>query len=201
MREIFRDGIRWSIREVDSTNVPGARRASCLIFECEGVVRRVWDFNAAWQRASDVALWTLLEASAASSPSGQTGEHAISSASVVADRARSLLVETELMRESRQCLRIDHAELSERCRHLRRGMRQAITSYAEALRADGVPPERAIVLLKSALKDGLGTCNAPGDATAEQLLHDGVDWAIDAYYGAPADPVTADASSTATPSP
>jgi hypothetical protein len=186
-RQIIRNGVRWSIHEIDSSRVPGARRASCLIFECDGIVRRVWEYDADWAAATDDALWAIVEppnAARGNTPSGRTGEHSVAAAHVVAERARSLLLEVELMREAGHMLRIDQADTTERCRLLRVDMRQAIAQYAEVLRADGVPPERALILLKTALKDGLGACDDPGDATAEQLLHDGVDWAIDAYYAA-----------------
>ena len=52
---------------------------------------------------------------------------------------------------------------------------------AEGLRAGGVPPERAVILMKSALSTGLAGSD---DAAAEELLHEAVDRGIDAYYAA-----------------
>ncbi len=51
------DGVAWTIREhaVDH----GAGGAPCLIFECEGVIRRVRNFPPNWRELSDDALHDL----------------------------------------------------------------------------------------------------------------------------------------------
>jgi hypothetical protein len=53
------DGARWQVREVDARAVPGARGARCLLFEAEGVVRRVWDYPADWMRLAPAELVSL----------------------------------------------------------------------------------------------------------------------------------------------
>jgi len=41
-------GARWRVREVDARSVPGARADRCLLFEGEGVIRRVWNYPRDW---------------------------------------------------------------------------------------------------------------------------------------------------------
>jgi hypothetical protein len=53
------DGTRWQVREVDAHAVPGARGHRCLLFEGEGVVRRVWNYPADWARLPPSDLVSL----------------------------------------------------------------------------------------------------------------------------------------------
>jgi hypothetical protein len=175
MRQFFRDGIRWSVREIDSSRSPGSRRDTCLIFECDGIVRRVWDYAESWPGFSDEALWSLVDAPRLA------GASIAEDARIVADKTRSLLAQLNAARQVNRALRGDPRELLERCDALRACMHAAIARYAEGLRAGGVPPERAVILMKSALSSGLGGSD---DSAAEQLLHEAVDRGIDAYYAA-----------------
>jgi hypothetical protein len=43
------DGVYWTVSERDGTDVPGSRGVRCLIFASSEVVRRVWDYPAAWR--------------------------------------------------------------------------------------------------------------------------------------------------------
>ena len=54
-------GTTWRVREADARGVPGARRVTCLVFDSPSVVRRLWDYPAAWRTASDAELLALLE--------------------------------------------------------------------------------------------------------------------------------------------
>jgi len=49
------------MREVDARNVPGARRATCLICESGDVIRRLWSFPSDWYQLDDDALLTLCD--------------------------------------------------------------------------------------------------------------------------------------------
>lgn len=53
----------WTIREIDTRAVPGARAARCLIFENHEVVRRLWSYPATWLTLSDMRLLRLVGAS------------------------------------------------------------------------------------------------------------------------------------------
>lgn len=184
IRQFVRDGVYWEVREVDASRIPGARRDTCLIFESDNAVRRVWDYDGSWTDATDDALSSMLDATATIGSVSAISSPPIDTARAVSERARSLLAEVALAHEESATLELEHHDRLDRCNRLRIDMRKAIVRYAAELRLAGEPPERALVLLKSALKDGLGACDDPGDLTAEELLHEGVDWGIDAYYAA-----------------
>jgi len=42
-------GTRWRVTEVDAHGVPGARGESCLIFESDSAIRRVWHYPPSWR--------------------------------------------------------------------------------------------------------------------------------------------------------
>lgn len=58
---VYNDGSggRWLVREVDAQAVPGARGARCLLFEGEGVIRRVWNYPSDWSRLPASELVSL----------------------------------------------------------------------------------------------------------------------------------------------
>jgi hypothetical protein len=127
---------------------------------------------------TDDALWALIETPTVVTPSVDL------QARMVTERIRSLLAQVAILRQANRVLRDDRRVVLERCGELRRCMHAAVTEYAGMLRARGEPPERALVLLKSALQSGLADCGDAMETTAEQLLHEGVDRGIDAYYAA-----------------
>src|SRR3712207_5426823 len=43
-------GTRWRVTEVRGTDVPGARGSSCLVFESDAAIRRVWDYPPSWRQ-------------------------------------------------------------------------------------------------------------------------------------------------------
>jgi len=192
-RELWRDGTRWIVREADTTHVPGARGDHCLIFESDGVIRRAWTYPDDWRSFSDDALAALAD----TVPKPSSSHHASSTVPAdrdvprtptdVADRvsshARSLLAEIAVLRQSHQELREECRDQLNRCREVRREMRDAIRQYAEQLRHEGVPPERALVLVKAAMNDGLADA-CSDEPVAEELVHQGVEWCIAAYYAA-----------------
>ena len=62
MRELFREGVRWSVHEASATRTPGAQAYRCLIFDSEGIVRRLWTFPENWAQLADNEILKLLEA-------------------------------------------------------------------------------------------------------------------------------------------
>jgi hypothetical protein len=173
MRDLFHDGIEWHVREASAASVPGSHSERCLIFDSEMNVRRVWDYPAAWFDLSDEDLWRLTTIGRSSSSrilGGATaaapGSHpAVIAAAEAAARSSALLAEIAIMRQSRH------------------EMRLAVQTYAGLLRNDGVPPERALLLIKSAIKSGIEATSC-GEVEAERLIGDGVTWGIHAYYAA-----------------
>ncbi len=49
---VDRDGLTWEVREVEGSEVPGARGSYCLVFESPVVIRRVWDVPPNWRALS-----------------------------------------------------------------------------------------------------------------------------------------------------
>jgi hypothetical protein len=161
-----------------------------LIFDSDMSVRRVWDYPAAWSELSDDDLWQLTTIGRASSSrdaiegASPVGSHpAVIAAAEAAARSSALLAEIAVMRQVTRALREEREALLESCRQSRDDMRFAVQTYAESLRRDGVPPERALLLIKSAIKTGVDA-TACGDVEADRLVGDGVTWGIHAYYAA-----------------
>lgn len=50
------DGVRWTAREHDGRDIPGHRSDTCLIFESENSVRRVWTYPPDWHTLPAEAL-------------------------------------------------------------------------------------------------------------------------------------------------
>ena len=42
-------GTRWRVTEISGHYVPGARGESCLVFESDCAIRRVWDYPRSWR--------------------------------------------------------------------------------------------------------------------------------------------------------
>ena len=42
-------GVRWRVTEVCGEGIPGARGDSCLVFESDNAIRRVWHFPPSWR--------------------------------------------------------------------------------------------------------------------------------------------------------
>ena len=89
--------------------------------------------------------------------------------------SRSLLARAEtLAGASTRVLRESQA--------LRAQLRAYVTAYVRHLKAEGLPPERTIVLVKTAVRDG-----TPPELDvweARELMEDVVRWSVEAYYHA-----------------
>lgn len=177
-RELVRLGSRWRVRELDASAVPGARGSRCLIFESEAVVRRFWSYPRDWANLSDDRLWQIVEPPTEQAASTYAGvpSHA------VAERARTLLEDLRSRRERCYSAGDSGWSLLEGCGDTRHEMEHAVRAYADRLRRDGVPPERALVLLKQAVRDGIRGTRAE-EAITEAVIGSGVEWCISAYYG------------------
>jgi hypothetical protein len=54
-------GVAWTVRELDTRGVPGARGPRCLVFEHPELVRRLWTYPVTWTALSDAALLRLVD--------------------------------------------------------------------------------------------------------------------------------------------
>lgn len=194
IRELTREDVTWRVREADTSQCPGARAATCLIFDGDGIVRRAWSYPENWAELDDESLWSLLEtphpkpldqSPAALRESSAEGTHpAVAEATANCARSRSLLVELSMLRAANRSASCERRSLLGECHRVRRAMRDAIEAYARSLRSSGVAPEYALVLIKSALTAGIGRAEAREEPLAEELVGDGVAWGIAAYYAA-----------------
>jgi hypothetical protein len=53
------DGTSWRVVELDTSETPGARRATCLLFMSSGGFRRVWNYPSDWADLSPEQLMQL----------------------------------------------------------------------------------------------------------------------------------------------
>jgi hypothetical protein len=189
MRQLLRDGIQWTVSEASAARTPGAKSYRCLIFDSEGIVRRLWTFPQGWDDLADDQILALLDApqtpadgiQAVRDPNSHPSIAAVLSAHA---HAQSLVAEFTRVRDTNRALTEERRVLLESCEQGRDAMRPAIERYVSTLKRGGVPPERAIALLKSAIEDGLGGVANRDEPETEALIGDGVRWGIEAYYAA-----------------
>ena len=65
---------------------------------------------------------------------------------------------------------------------VREQLRAAVMAYVHRLHADGEPPERVLVLVKSAVRDAVPAEFSVADE--DRLVADAVRWSIEAYFAA-----------------
>ncbi|MEO6879112.1 MAG: hypothetical protein ABI205_11575 [Gemmatimonadaceae bacterium] len=182
VRTLQQEEAQWRIYEVSTKSVPGAVAGSCLIYDSEAIVRRCWVYPADWYGLSDAALWALLVAqvvrrSASTHPAMIAAAETIATAQALASEARSLL-------GANRALRMQRDQLLTSCRESRNALLAAIGHYTASLKHSGASPELALVLVKEAIRDGLGGEAKCEEAAAAALFGDGITHAIKTYYAA-----------------
>ena len=101
---------------------------------------------------------------------------------VAAARARTRAAAERYVRLRREAddTRQEARELRAQAAELRESFRDSVMAYAAALRGTDVPPERAVVLVKSAVVE---SAFYP-DKHHRHVVEEAVRWAVDAYYAA-----------------
>jgi DNA-binding response OmpR family regulator len=108
---------------------------------------------------------------------------AVAAAAAAVTRARALAADAESVRAESRALRADRELALAACRQSRARLREAVIAYTRELRGAGVPPERTLEMVKSALRsDGAGVPHPRPDLDPE--LDDAVEWCLQAYYAA-----------------
>jgi hypothetical protein len=188
MRELFRDGVKWSVHEASATRTPGAQAYRCLIFDSEGIVRRLWTFPENWNQLADNEILRLLEAPTPAHGVRavlHSGPHPTVIASIAAHvHAQELVAELMAVRDTSRALVEERRILLAACRQSREELRAAVEQYVRTLKRGGVPPERTVALLKTAIEAGLGGPGSREMPGNEELIGAGVLWGIEAYYAA-----------------
>jgi hypothetical protein len=129
----------------------------------------------------------LSAALADGSPSRQihgssTAYCAVSAACVAVRRARALAERSLSIRAEGPALRAEHDAVLADCRRLYADLREAVMAYTRELRSAGLPPERILEMVKTALRSK-STVRAPATDTATEI-DDAVEWCLHAYYAA-----------------
>jgi hypothetical protein len=84
------------------------------------------------------------------------------------------------VRRTTDATREEARELRAEAAMLRESLRESVMAYAAVLRGGNVPPERAIVLVKSAISES----DSYPDKHNRHAVEEAVRWAVDAYYAA-----------------
>ena len=84
------------------------------------------------------------------------------------------------LRRTADATREEAQELRAQAAMLQETLRESVMVYAAALRRTSVPPERAVVLVKSALIES----DSYLDKHNRYVVEEAVRWAVDAYYAA-----------------
>jgi sulfur carrier protein ThiS len=101
---------------------------------------------------------------------------------VAASRAQARLAAEQYvqLRRLAAATRDEAREIRVEAARLRESLRESVAAYAAALRKTDIPPERAIVLVKSAVVES----DSYPDKHHRQVVEEAVRWAVDAYYAA-----------------
>ena len=84
------------------------------------------------------------------------------------------------LRRQLELTRRESTEILAQAAQLRDGLRDSVRVYAAILRRTEIPPERAIILVKSAVRESDGY----PDNRHHEMVEEAVRWAVDAYYAA-----------------
>ncbi len=195
VRTLQQEEAQWRVYEVSTESVPGAVAARCLIFDSEATVRRCWVYPDDWYTLSDDALWALLvtqqvrrytppvhDSVPPTHPAITAAAETVATAQALAAEARSILDTNRALRRQRDELLTSCRESN--CRESRAALLAAVGHYTASLKQSGASPELALVLVKEAIRDGLGGEAKCEDVTAAALLNAGMTHAIETYYAA-----------------
>ena len=119
----------------------------CLIFDSEGIVRRLWTFPEHWDQLADTEILRLLDAPPTPAHGVRAVLHSGSHPTVIASiaahvHAQELVAELMVVRDTSRALVEERRILLESCRQGREELRAAVEQYVRTLKRGGVPPER-----------------------------------------------------------
>jgi hypothetical protein len=112
-----------------------------------------------------------------------TWKSAVTSAAAAVARARALAADAQSIRAESRALRADREAALAACRRSYAELREAVIAYTRTLRGAGVPPDRTLEMVKSALSLDAATARHAG-ASLDPELDDAVEWCLQAYYAA-----------------
>jgi hypothetical protein len=119
----------------------------------------------------------------------QTGLGSLSHVRATLERARAAIRASKLQTEHSRALLARSGRLAaasdrvlQESLALREQLRASVTAYVRHLKADGLPAERVLVFVKSAVREGAAPELDPAEVRA--LMEDVVRWSVEAYYPA-----------------
>ena len=100
------------------------------------------------------------------------------------DRVRSAISASQRhsgrSRQRAEAVAATSAEIVAESHGFRDTLRSSLEAYVTHIRADGVAPERMLVMVKTAVQEATPPGLAPHDARA--LMEDAVRWSVETYY-------------------
>jgi DNA-binding response OmpR family regulator len=109
-------------------------------------------------------------------------QYAVTAAVAAVARARTLAERTAELKTTSYALRAEHESLLAECRRSAAELREAVIAYTRELRAAGVPPDRALEMVKDALRSEVSGSVPVPDLGGD--LDDATEWCLQAYYAA-----------------
>jgi DNA-binding response OmpR family regulator len=113
-------------------------------------------------------------------------DYAVTAASAAVARARALVDQSRTIGSEVRHTRGERDAALADSRRSYAELREAVIAYTRELRAGGVPPDRTLEMIKSALGEGAqlsGSRHAAGSASDSDIA-DAVEWCLQAYYAA-----------------
>jgi hypothetical protein len=111
-----------------------------------------------------------------------TGQRAVRVALAAVSRARVLAEQSQSIRTMSRALLAAHEAALADCRRSYADLREAVIGYTRELRGAGVPPDRALEMIKGMLRNAL--FESEREPGVDRELEDAVEWCLQAYYAA-----------------
>jgi DNA-binding response OmpR family regulator len=108
--------------------------------------------------------------------------YAVAAAVAAVTRARLLVARAASIRTESFSVRAEHEAALADCRRSQAELREAVIAYTRELRGAGTPPDRALELVKNALRADAAA--GPSTPDIDRDLDDAVEWCLQAYYAA-----------------
>jgi DNA-binding response OmpR family regulator len=111
-----------------------------------------------------------------------SGQDAVAAALAAVSRARASADRSAALKTINRALRTEHELALAECRRSYAGLREAVIAYTRELRGAGVPPDRTLEIIKTAVRAD-DAPDSPKSSIASDL-NDATEWCLQAYYAA-----------------
>lgn len=124
----------------------------------------------------------LAQDATATDSADSPARYAISAAVAAVARSRVLAEKAAMLKATSQAFRAEHEASLAECRRSAAELREAVIAYTRELRGAGAPPDRALEMVKEALRSEVNGFRTPPDVRRD--LEDATEWCLQAYYAA-----------------